>query len=232
MEKPRIAGDNRPQPVGCRWTTPCTACGSFLCPQAVEILRPRIHRQVTCSDRPAPRTPVDTVWTTSRSPGCGREKVTESVESGRNPALNRTPGERRATATHRGPGRVRPGFRPSRVLIRVRMRLRFGVTRRGTGRGPAWARADPHWANASSSGVLRAVGRPSRPAGCAATRGGTRAGQGPGGDGCLRRSTRLLRDDEGRPRISLRGRPRRRLRRVPPRGQPFLMRFVSSVTWL
>lgn len=107
MEKPEIAGDKRSQPVGCRWTTSCTACGSICYPQAVEILRPRIHSQVTWSDGPAPGAPVDTVWTTSQSPGCGREKVTESVESGRNPAVNRTPGERWTTAAGRGSARIR-----------------------------------------------------------------------------------------------------------------------------
>ena len=40
---------------------------------------------------------MDTVWTTSQSPGCGREKVTESVEGGRNAAGIRTPDDGPAT---------------------------------------------------------------------------------------------------------------------------------------
>lgn len=85
-----MAGDNRLQPVGRRWTTSCTPCGSFLRPQSVESLRPRIHRGLTWSDGLSTAAPVDTIGTTSRSPGCGRQKVTESVESGRNPARIRT----------------------------------------------------------------------------------------------------------------------------------------------
>lgn len=85
-----IAGDNSLQPVGCPWTTPCTGCGSFCCPQPVEITRPRIHNRLTWLDPPSPGSPVDGVGTTSQSPGCGREKVAESVERGRNQAINRT----------------------------------------------------------------------------------------------------------------------------------------------
>jgi hypothetical protein len=92
VEKLKIAGDNRAQPVGCRWTTPSPACGSRIRPQPVDIFRPRIHNHLTWSDRLAPTAPVDTVWTTSRSPGCGREKVPKSVEGGRNPGGIRTPG--------------------------------------------------------------------------------------------------------------------------------------------
>ncbi|CAM5738946.1 hypothetical protein SAFG77S_01381 [Streptomyces afghaniensis] len=114
MEKPGIAGDNRPQPVGCRWTTRCTACGSPRCPQSVEILRPRIHMPLSWSDGPSTAASVDTVWTTSQSPGCGREKVAESVESGRNPAGIRTAGDREMTKAGRdmtegAPGRPAPG---------------------------------------------------------------------------------------------------------------------------
>lgn len=137
MEKPEIAGDNGPQPVGCRWTTPCTACGSFLCPQPVEILRPRIHSQVTWSDGPAPAAPVDTVWTTSQSPGCGREKVTESVESGRNPAVNRTTGERWTTVGGRGPARVRCRFGSGPASDRPRIGSGPARNRLGIGLGSA-----------------------------------------------------------------------------------------------
>lgn len=84
VEKPRIAGDNRPQPVGRRWTTFCTPCGSFRRPQSVEIVRPRIHNRLTWSDALSAAHPVDTIWTTSQSPGCGRKKVPKSVEGGRN----------------------------------------------------------------------------------------------------------------------------------------------------
>lgn len=96
VEKLEIAGDNRPQPVGCRWTTSSPACGSRFCPQPVEIFCPRIHKHLTWSDRPSPAAPVDTIWTTSQSPGCGRKKVTKSVEGSRNPAGIRTAGGGRA----------------------------------------------------------------------------------------------------------------------------------------
>lgn len=101
VEKRAIAGDNRLEPVGCRWTTSCTGCGPPPCPQSVEILRPRIHNRLTWSDRLSTGIPVDTIWTTPRSPGCGGEKVAESVESGRNPAGNRTPGDLRAASRPR-----------------------------------------------------------------------------------------------------------------------------------
>ena len=90
VEKLGIAGDNWPQPVGCRWTTSSTAWGSSLCPQTVEIFRPRIHNRLTCSDRLSLAASVDGIWITSQSPGCGRKKVTTSVEEGRNPAGIRT----------------------------------------------------------------------------------------------------------------------------------------------
>ena len=87
----------------------CTACGSFLRPQAVDNGCPQIHSRLTWPDRPSRQPPVDTIWTTSQSPGCGREKVPESVEEGRNPACNRTAGELRATSVRppRGPHRAR-----------------------------------------------------------------------------------------------------------------------------
>jgi hypothetical protein len=96
-----IAGDNWPQPVGCRWTTSSPACGSRICPQPVEIFRPRIHNHLTWSDGLSPAAPVDTIWTTSQSPGCGRKKVAESVEGGRNSAGIRTAGGRRGGAEGR-----------------------------------------------------------------------------------------------------------------------------------
>lgn len=66
---------------------------------------------------------MDTVWTTSQSPGCGREKVTESVEGGRNAAANRTPGyggmKPGAAAVHRrAPSGTRPGA-PSAMWERL-----------------------------------------------------------------------------------------------------------------
>lgn len=103
-------GTRGSRPVGCRWTTPRTPCGSFLCPQSVESVHPRIHRGLTWPDGPTTAPPVDTIGTTSRSPGCGRQKVPESVESGRNPARIRTDGaegmtsERRRAATESGRG--------------------------------------------------------------------------------------------------------------------------------
>ncbi len=110
MEKLGFTGDKRRRPVGCRWTTPRTPCGSFLCPQSVESVHPRIHRGLTWPDGPTTAPPVDTIGTTSRSPGCGRQKVTESVEGGRNPARIRTDGaegmtsERRRAASESGRG--------------------------------------------------------------------------------------------------------------------------------
>jgi len=90
VEKPAIAGDNRREAVGRPWTTLRTAPGSLLRPQAVESLHPRIHRQLTWPDGLSTVLPVETIWTTSQSPGCGRKKVTTSVERGRNPARIRT----------------------------------------------------------------------------------------------------------------------------------------------
>lgn len=92
VEKLEIAGDNGPQPVGCRWTSSSPACGSRIRPQPVDIFRPRIHKHLTWSDDLAATAPVDTVWTTSRSPGCGRKKVHKSVEGGRNLGGIRTAG--------------------------------------------------------------------------------------------------------------------------------------------
>ncbi len=113
MEKLGIAGDNRLKPVGRRWTTPCTPCGSFLRPQSVESGRPRIHKRLTWSDGHSTAPPVDTVWTTSQSPGCGRQKVTESVEGGRNRAPNRT-ADVVPVATHTGRTTLRGGAGASR----------------------------------------------------------------------------------------------------------------------
>lgn len=228
MEKSEIAGDNRPQPVGCRWTTSCTGCGTFLCPQPVEILRPRIHRQVTCPDRPAPRAPVDTVWTTSQSPGCGREKVTESVESGRNPAGNRTPDDRRPTpaARDRTPIRADPG----RIGARSgssggpsgSREGRFGGTA-GRGWGGRWAADGPgagdagrrRWAWAWAVGMGGSGGSGPR----VEARGPVQA------RGHLRTTKGVPGGSPGTPWAAGRlGRPRG--------GQPFLMRLVSSVTWL
>lgn len=103
MEKPGITGDNRPRPVGGRWTTPCTACGASSGPQAVEIVRPPIHKRLSWPDRSWTAQPVDAIWTTPRSPGCGCKKVAGSVESDRNPADIRTAGV--VGAAHGGPDR-------------------------------------------------------------------------------------------------------------------------------
>lgn len=154
MEKLGITGDNRLRPVGHRWTTSRTACGSFLCPQAVESLCPRIHRRLTWSDGLSTVLPVEKIWTTSQSPGCGRKKVTTSVESGRNPAPIRTagvgsvavktgrePSERGAEALKR---RVRSPRRTSSNLseraagpFRARARTRRPV-RPSRLRAPSW----------------------------------------------------------------------------------------------
>ncbi len=94
MEKRAITGDNRPRPVGSPWTTRCTACGSPLCPQSVEIVCPPIHSRLSWSDGRSPGCAVDRIGTTSRSPACGREKVTESVDGSRNPGPESNTGAR------------------------------------------------------------------------------------------------------------------------------------------
>ncbi|TQJ54260.1 hypothetical protein FBY34_2027 [Streptomyces sp. SLBN-115] len=247
MEKPEIAGDKGPQPVGCRWTTPCTACGSFFCPQPVEILRPRIHSQVTWSDGPASTAPVDTVWTTSQSPGCGREKVTESVESGRNPAVNRTTGERWTTVGGRGPARVRCRFGPGSASDRpgsARDRPRDSPGS-ASDRPPRPPRADPAPSPGAGAGQGPAAGsgsspgaaavaprRPAPPRAAPPRAAPPRAAPPRAAPPRAAPRRAAPRNDGGRPRISLRGRPQRRLYGVLRRRQPFLMRLVSSVTWL
>lgn len=99
VEKPGIAGDNRPQPVGRRWTTRRPRCRSSRCPQPVEILRPRFHRPLSWAEAPSSASLWTQFGTTPQSPGCGRKKVTESVESGRNQAANRTQDDEQKTPT-------------------------------------------------------------------------------------------------------------------------------------
>ena len=103
MEKTASAGDKSPQPVGCRWTTRAAGCGPECFPQPVEIARPPIHNHLSCPDTASPAWPVDGIWTTRRSPGCGRKIIAESVEDTRN-----LPGIRTAGAADRPAGPCRP----------------------------------------------------------------------------------------------------------------------------
>lgn len=183
--------------MGCRWTTPRTPCGSFLCPQSVENVRPRIHRGLTWTDGPTTAPPVDTIGTTSWSPGCGRQKVTESVESGRNPARIRTDGaegmtsERRRAASEsgrgvprRGPERRRGGCPAALPGAWDEARTRVGRRRRG------WRK------------LSKALGRPRR-------RGRTRGERRPGDVGSRATGTPAG-TPTGRRERRHRGRPGRR----------------------
>lgn len=233
MEKLGIAGDNCPQPVGHRWTTPCTGCGSPRCPQSVEIVRPRFHRPLSWAEARGEAALWTQFGTTPQSPGCGRKKVTESVESGRNQAGNRTPDGERPYPRGRGRPHGRWRGRPHRrrhgrptagagaALGRCRDRSRVGV------REGAWCCR------------RRSVGAATGPLG---RRHGSRAAGG-GQDGPP--PPRALRPRSGqglaeRPPGTRRGAPgnssRRRLgaavRPASAAGQPFLIRLVSSVTWL
>jgi hypothetical protein len=191
-----MTGDNRLQPVGHRWTTSCTPCGSFLRPQSVESVRPRIHRGLTWPDGLSTAHPVDTIGTTSRSPGCGRQKVTKSVESGRNQARIRTTDvvpvavKRGTTASGQVPEAL------GALLERVP-----GVLRGLLGRPPKPG-TDVTRAREPRAGTARAAGR-----------------------------NRESRGSEQRKAPSGRcpGAPLAAYRLA---CQPFLMRLVSSVTWL
>jgi hypothetical protein len=129
VEKRAITGDNRPRPVGSPWTTRCTACGSPLCPQSVEIVCPPIHSRLSWSDGRSPGCAVDRIGTTSRSPACGREKVTESVDGSRNPGPESNTGARGRGADG---GRVAVGGR-GRALV-TGPRGWVGAEMRGRGR--------------------------------------------------------------------------------------------------
>ena len=171
MEKPTITGDNRPEPVGRRWTTPSTVCGSLLRPQPVEIFRPRIHRRMTWPDDLSTARPVDTICITSRSPGCGREKVPESVEEGRNVAGNRTHDDGTATAwaapqrseSRREAGGNGPGDVWKRPESRIEAARQPGRGRPGTPKAPSGTR--PGAPSATYDGVPRptSYGGPVRP---------------------------------------------------------------------
>jgi hypothetical protein len=210
-----MAGDNRLQPVGRRWTTSCTPCGSFLRPQSVESLHPRIHRGLTWSDGLSTVTPVDTIGTTSRSPGCGRQKVTESVESGRNPARIRTADvvpvavKRGPTASEQAPealgAPLGPGLRSSR-----------GPSERG-----------PEPSGILPERVPEALGR--LPESLAARVREPRARTAGQNRGPQLRAGTAGQNNERRPRDRVPGAPSAAYRRA---CQPFLMRLVSSVTWL
>lgn len=74
------------------WTTLRTGCGRSSCPHPVEIVHPRIHNPLSCTDAQPPASLWTQLGTTSQSPACGRKKVGKSVEGGRNRAVNRTQG--------------------------------------------------------------------------------------------------------------------------------------------
>ncbi len=190
MEKPGIAGDNRPQPVGGRWTTSCTGCGTSRFPQPVEIVRPRFHSPLSWAVGLEPASLWTQFGTTPQSPGCGRKKVTESVESGRNQASNRTPDGRGGTA-HRaergtGDGREerRRGFGGAFGGLRgARRRVVAGVGRASGGRRAALGQPGS-WS--SDRARLVVLGQPVRRAsgrcpGALLSIGGRRRGRGAGG---------------------------------------------------
>jgi hypothetical protein len=261
VEKWPISGDKRPQPVDRPWTTRGAACGPSRRPQAVEIVRPRIHRRLTWSDDLPPHRAVDKIGTTSRSPGCGREKVGESVEGGRNVAeYSNTRGPQyeagvRGRTAPRGSGR-RPGG--LRGASEGRSPGADGPPRARTvtlgGRhGALWAAAEgftrafprrcrgccPGVSGAVAGGVLRALPGRSRgvlrafrrrQAPASPSRAAERLRGSPGG------TAHAKAPPEAVPEAPRRAGRRRTASDVPSlpsvAGQPFLMRLVSSVTWL
>lgn len=218
-----IAGDNRPLPVGCRWKTLSTACGSPFRPQPVEIACPRIHNRLTWPDSAPSGSPVDRIGTTSRSPGCGREKLAESVEEGRNPVPDGNSGrdleDDRATGDRRedGEGAAEGDGRCGTAALG------------GTGRHPKVFRVP----SASGTAGRRAYGKgvpgphPGTPFPYAD---GSEGAACPRGPGQLRAGTGSPRAHHGRPVTS----PWSRVSDCEGAGrpQPALMRLVSSVTWL
>jgi hypothetical protein len=270
VEKAASAGDNGPQPVGCRWTTSCTACGSPLCPQSVEISCPPIHNRMTCLDGFPVAAAVDTFWTTPQSPGCGRKKLTESVESSRNPAGNRTRGDlRTSTAPRQGrrpaAGTAAPFARGGPPGLCVRLgrgcgRIPAGWRLRGARAGRGALARQGHGGTGRPATPWRGM-RPARdveaeavPGRGAVAGGGGRSGR--CGEAVTGRGMRAVvecgwsrnagggwtrhaspgsepRETPRAPRKEIcdrsPGRPRAVLRAA---AQPFLMRLVSSVTWL
>lgn len=87
-----LLGTTAPNLWGEPWTTLRTGCGRSLCPHPVEIVRPRIHTPLSCTDVQPPGSLWTQLGTTSQSPACGRKKVGKSVEGGRNSTGNRTQG--------------------------------------------------------------------------------------------------------------------------------------------
>ncbi len=239
--------DQAPQPVGRRWTTVITACGRRDCPQGVEIVRPQFHKWLTSADRLASGPPVDGVRITSRSPACGRQIGGGPVENDVTGAAIRTFHARRLAPLpfHRGP------FETSRTathrLVRRRSR-REGHPRSvraaaETGGPERLRKAEegPEGDGRDSAGD--GSGRPREPPGAPL---GSRGPLSPSKPlhrsppepiGALRALAPTRTAD---PRPAFDGpalapsRPRRPAgasgRSAP--GQPFLMRFVSSVTWL
>ena len=143
------AGDNGALPVGRQWTTSDAPCGRIFCPQAVDHCWPQIPRLLTWPDEVSAVAPVEAVWTTPWSPGCGGGILPRSVENPRSAACIRTPGSRRrrTEAVRGGPG-------PAPDALRERSR---GPSRRF--RGP-WRRL-----RSPLRSPLEEFGRPSRPPG-------------------------------------------------------------------
>ncbi len=243
MEKPGFAGDNRPQPVGYRWTTRGPAWGRRSYPQSVEDLRPRFHRPLSWADVQEPACLWTQFGTTSQSPVCGRKKVAESVEEGRNQAGNRTRDDGEETA--HSPASGAPAARKGRRRAVWRSSERAGAGRRSGARLP---KGRPRAGRRRAGG--RAVEGGESGEGAVTASAGARGRRGtesfrgrplprwhgPGGTGrgpCHRARRRLPQGARKRRRA-----PRRRwcAPERPPRPrtapQPFLMRLVSSVTWL
>jgi hypothetical protein len=256
VEKPTIAGDNPPDPVGCPWTTSCTGCGSSRCPQSVEIVRPRIHNRLTWSDGLSTGLPVETIWTTPQSPACGEEKVAESVESGRNAAANRTADDGRAPPPTRGghlrgagqgssevPVRTSPAAEYALPGRRVRLPIAAGTPRPDCRCASPRSRAcsfdacadigarvprGGRWrVRAASAGAEGRLARPHPEKDATPGRTPPREGRHPKGAPSQNEGA-LTR--EGRPGIT--SRDALEASRAYRGGQPALMRLVSSVTWL
>ncbi|MDQ0788052.1 hypothetical protein QFZ64_003549 [Streptomyces sp. B3I8] len=257
MEKPPFAGENTLPPVGFPWTTVSTACGLPLCPQPVDILRPRIHRVLTCGDPLRAGSPVDTVGTTSRSPGCGRKKPAQSVEEGRNPRPNSNTGGaaggvgastggasgrgrggavgrvKGGGAVPRGGGSVWPGCGALLQGARAAEPPPPGVQGAEPPRGrPVTGLGTKPLTSAGVRGAQHPAGSPAR---------GPRGGAPGGREGEGRRGRITSPDQDRTPRATGAegGRPREpAVPGAPPpaavsqRQSPFLIRLVSSVTWL
>ena len=220
--KPPEAVHNTAQPVGRRWTTARASLWTENDPQPVDIFCPLIPTLPTWTDDLSLHPPVDRIWTTPQSPSCGRHEPDESVE---NPAAQ-------VTIRTAGPGRTvdQSGRRG---------RKRGGKSSRATAFGsPSAHRGRPGDLFGPGAGPVRC------PAGASGASGASGAhGEAPS-TAWGRRRTGIMRVHEGvRARTGLvraragRAGPGRGvrapvIRRRARSCQPFLMRLVSSVTWL